>query len=144
VPENDTHDRPAPRFRSHVAFLVWCPVLYLLTLLVSWFGFAAFVDGGVDLADVIGRILGGLFVFGIGGHAAFAFAVGVLVPAPRRKRRIALMAIATPVLLFAIGSVRTTPPAIVGIALVAVPAMLGYWATEPRPPADPPVRSSRP
>lgn len=54
------------------------------------------------------------------------------------------MAIATPVLLIAIGSLRITPPAIVGVALVAVPALLGYWATELRPVEVATVCSSQP
>ena len=123
---------------------MWCPVLYLLTLLVTRATLDAYVDAGEGLADTLGRMFVGFFLFGIGGHVAFAFAVGALVPAPRRRGRIALMAIATPVFLIAIGSLRITPPAFVGIALVAVPALLGYWATEPRPVEVATVCSSQP
>lgn len=142
--ENDTHDRPVPWFRSRVAFLVWCPVLYLSIGLIGSRVFGVYVDRAEGLSEAIARFVIGLVMFGVGGHVLFGFAVGLLMPAPRRRGRIALMAIVTPVLLLLLGGLSTASPTIVGIALVAVPALLGYWATEPRPVVDPSVCSIRP
>lgn len=53
-----------------MAFLVWCPVLYLLTLFVTRATLDAYVDAGDGLGEVIGRMFVGFFLFGIGGHVA--------------------------------------------------------------------------